>query len=205
MTQKNLINNNLSVVFIPDYVVKTLKSKNMELIDLETSLITNGSNTNSWLNNNLSKMDIKDWISVNRMLVSKLLPRQKLFGLSEPMNYKNSRSFNSILETDIRNSVGLVEDVVNMNELLSLYSNEDIDINTIILSNNHNELPYKLVQGNDTVFVIISEGFMNFIVYDIKPFKETFVSSVVDYSFKSFGERRTVGSPMFMDYISLCS
>ena len=205
MTQKNLINNNLSVVFIPYYVVKTLKSKNMELIDLETSLITNSSNTNSWLNNNLSKMDIKDWISVNHMLVSKLLPRQKLFGLSEPMNYKNSRSFISILETDIRNSVGLVEDVVNMNELLSLYSNEDIDINTIILSNNHNELPYKLVQGNDTVFVIISEGFMNFIVYDIKPFKETFVSSVVDYSFTSFGQRRTVGSPMFMDYISLCS
>lgn len=194
--------NNISVVFIPDFIVKTLKSRNMELIDLETSMVTNKDNTISWLKNNLSKLDIKDWLSVNHMMCSKLLPKQKNritgFGVES-----DSFSFCYDLENNVRRSVNMTQDVENMEQLLSLYSNTDIDIKSIILSNNHNELPYTLVKGNDTVFVIISEGFMNFVVYDIKLFKETFVSSLVDYCFNGLGELRTTRSALFMDYISL--
>lgn len=192
----------ISAVFIPDFIVKTLKSRGMELIDLETNLITNKDNTLTWLKDNLSKLDIKDWVSINHMLNSKLLPRQKN-KMSYGFSTDDDNTFFKFIESDIRNKVGMLEDVVNMEEIVKLYTNDKVDIKSIILSNNHNELPYTFVQGNDTVFVIISEGFMNFIVYNIKEFKETFVSSLVDYSFKGLGELRTTRSELFMDYISL--
>ena len=192
----------ISAVFIPDFIVKTLKSRGMELIDFETNLITNKDNTLTWLKDNLSKLDMKDWVSINHMLNGKLLPRQKN-KMSSFFSEINNETFYNFIERDIRNKVGMIEDVVNMEEIIKLYTSDKVDIKSIILSNNHNELPYTFVQGNDTVFVIISEGFMNFIVYNIKEFKETFVSSLVDYSFKGLGELRTTRSELFMDYISL--
>ena len=91
----------ISVVFIPDFIVKTLKSRGMELIDLETNLITNKDNTLTWLKDNLSKLDIKDWVSVNHMLNSKLLPRQKN-KMSVFFSDENNNTFYKFIENDIR-------------------------------------------------------------------------------------------------------
>lgn len=188
----------IETIFIPEYIVNALKSRDANLPGLEgvmkqelhnyvticccpdnaAPLSSNDSPTRMFLENKLSKVDILDLVILNDY---------KVLGLSAEasVSFISNVFSNNIVSYDSDNI---------MTTLQSLYDNN--------MSNN-NTLPYSIKLGTDCMFVILHNSFSNFIINKDPELKIKIVKNLVNEAAKKFGEDRTVKSKLFRSYIKL--
>ncbi len=201
----------VSVVFIPDYIKKTIEARGLTLEMLDKHVgeysgyhntMINLDNINKWFKNNMSSNDITDLVLANDIFTNNVLRIHNL--LYKANNDKNIGTLR-YLQDELPSLVGYNIKDTNYKEFISLYCNPNIDINSIIMSRTNSEenAVWSTVVTEHTIFIILHEGFTNFIVYNIKEFKEVFTSSLVDSIFKMFGEDTVVNSSIFKSFIRL--
>lgn len=201
----------VSVVFIPDYIKKTMEARGLTLEMLDKHVgeyygyhntMINLDNINKWFKNNMSSNDITDLVLANDIFTNNVLRIHNL--LYKANNDKNIGTLR-YLQDELPSLVGYNIKDTNYKEFISLYCNPNIDINSIIMSRTNSEenAVWSTVVTEYTIFIILHEGFTNFIVYNIKEFKEVFTSSLVDSIFKMFGEDTVVNSSIFKSFIRL--
>lgn len=201
----------VSVVFIPDYIKKTMEARGLTLEMLDKHVgeysgyhnaMINLDNINKWFKNNMSSNDITDLVLANDIFTNNVLRIHNL--LYKANNDKNIGTLR-YLQDELPSLVGYNIKDTNYKEFISLYCNPNIDINSIIMSRTNSEenAVWSTVVTEHTIFIILHEGFTNFIVYNIKEFKEVFTSSLVDSIFKMFREDTVVNSSIFKSFIRL--
>ncbi len=201
----------VSVVFIPDYIKKTIEARGLTLEMLDKHVgeysgyhntMINLDNINKWFKNNMSSNDITDLVLANDIFTNNVLRIHNL--LYKANNDKNIGTLR-YLQDELPSLVGYNIKDTNYKEFIYLYCNPNIDINSIIMSRTNSEenAVWSTVVTEHTIFIILHEGFTNFIVYNIKEFKEVFTSSLVDSIFKMFGEDTVVNSSIFKSFIRL--
>jgi len=201
----------VSVVFIPDYIKKTMEARGLTLEMLDKHVgeysgyhntMINLDNINKWFKNNMSSNDITDLVLANDIFTNNVLRIHNL--LYKANNDKNIGTLR-YLQDELPSLVGYNIKDTSYKEFISLYCNPNIDINSIIMSRTNSEenTVWSTVVTEHTIFIILHEGFTNFIVYNIKEFREVFTSSLVDSIFKMFGEDTVVNSSIFKSFIRL--
>lgn len=186
---------NVSIVFIPDYLVKTLESRNITLDILDKYIsnfdINNINVINKILTDNIAIYDLHDLIDFNIMLNNKLL---------------NSSNNNYVTNDLLLHSNYIITDANTNHDLIELYHDPKIDVRSIIVSRNNIALDTvcNMAHTDNTVFIILRNGFTNFMIYNIKGFKEIFLANVVDFIHKVYGEDVLNNSTIFNTYIRAC-
>lgn len=167
-----LADEEVRVMYIPEYIYNALLSKGFDLTKLEY-LVTNTKDieeVKNELSKYISKLDIDTFLSaaiLSNVLGTKLPDFQE--NESEGMNEKYMEPFR---------------------ELISIYTNNKVDIPSIILSKTDTdvELPWRLQAMQDRiVLVILQDGFFNFITYNIKEFKIYFLEILTNFMAKMYG------------------
>lgn len=216
----------VSVAFIPDYVVKTLESRGMTLLMLDGMIGTykknmdpnywkSGSSVSvrdidngildtfrKWIDANISKNDIKDIMIANSVL-NKLLYTDNYHSFDGG----NDRKFGTelIFCSELYGVVSSSSTKDEEADFISLYSNPEIDINTIIMSRDKNveNTLWSTVVTENTIFIVLHSGFTNFMTYNNLEFRKHFASCVLDYIVKYFNEDTAVKGRVFKSFIRL--
>lgn len=194
--QSGTIPYGVELIFIPDYIVNALKSRDITIQDLDNAfevqlrnfLENKYHNVNAMdlpnkggeiLRNKLSKIDLDDLEIFNNMSVYKM------------REWNSDLSFISvILDKGIFTQS---EEVVNKT-LLSLYDNNmSISIDKL----------FSTYIGSNCVYVILHKGFTNFLIDKNLDLKFNVFSAIVDKVVSNFGEDRFTKSVMFRDYVEL--
>lgn len=188
----------IETIFIPEYIVNALKSRDTSLPSLEgvmkqelhnyvtssccanDTIIPTGNDslTRLTLESKLSKVDILDLVIFNDY---------KVLGFST----ENSVSF--VSNVFCNNIISYDTDQI-YKTLQSLYDNN--------MSNN-NTMPFSIKLGTDCIFVILHNAFSNYIINKDAEFKIKVVKHLVNDAVKKFGEERVLKSKLFRSYVKL--
>lgn len=188
----------IETIFIPEYIVNALKSRDTSLPSLEgvmkqelhnyvsscccanDTIIPTGNDslTRLTLEQKLSKVDILDLVIFNDY---------KVLGFSA----ENSVSF--VSNVFCNNIISYDTDQI-YKTLQSLYDNN--------MSNN-NTMPFSIKLGTDCIFVILHNAFSNYIINKDAEFKIKIVKHLVNDAVKKFGEERVLKSKLFRSYVKL--
>lgn len=184
----------IELIFIPEYIVNALKSRNVSLADLDSSFkielhkfVSDGykldigtNNARQILDAKLSKLDIQDLAVYNNFRV-----------LGFDINHTES-----FIESIVGSGDCSANDELRNKTVLGLYDNT--------LSRNIADYIY-VSPGTDCLFVILRTGFSNYIVNKDNDSKIALLSNLVNSIVKYFGEDRLLASKVFNRYLKLVS
>ncbi len=81
---------------------------------------------------------------------------------------------------------------------------KEIDlINLLSISNNQFINTFNLIYSNNTIYVILKEGFSNFIKFNNQDDKEYFIKTLINFMFKHFNSNDVFSSVYFKTFLSL--
>lgn len=208
-----------SIVMVPDYLIKTFEASNitLEVLDKAFSnyeVVKLRDNTNEYIDRlfkeKVSKNDIIDLLMANRLLNSHLLPEV----VGEPLEVKSNTGevlkqpdFNGLagfIKNDLSFYMGITYDMYKYeSEFISLYMNNKININTIIMNEDNDSYKqlFELKVTDNTVYVILHSGFTNFIPYSVYEFKSYFLKKLMNCVVNAFGEETVFNSGFFKSYL----
>lgn len=84
------------------------------------------------------------------------------------------------------------------------YIKKEIDlINLLSISNNEFINTFNLIYSNNTIYVILKEGFTNFIKFNNQNDKEYFIRSLTNFMFKHFSSKDVFSSVYFKTFLNL--
>lgn len=221
-TMEHDFQDQIALIYIPDYIVNGLKSRGSSLVEFENILkkplrryvsyqlqevdvkpvvpFGNIANTHAeitrdheivkeYLSKKLSKYDIEDliiWNSNYNLKFSNSTYNNSIFSVLYPANY--SYLDPTTPEYDRERVHKTLE---------ALYEND----NTMRITNNQDVLPFEFHQGTDCLFVILKNGFSNYILDNNKDTKVFVYSKLLNALVKSFGEKRVINSFIVYDYL----
>lgn len=184
----------IELIFLPDYIVNALKSKNITIQDIDNAFsiemrkfLGKSDEVNykimprtaeQLLKQKLSKLDIDDLIVYNDLFSYKVVECSKWNFLQ----YVTGKSVLAINPDEINNS------------LSALYDN-NMSIN---ISNTFDAIP-----GSDCLYLVLHKGFTNFVLNNDYKLRCDIFGAIVDKVVIRFGEDRLVNSSFFKDYIKL--
>lgn len=200
-----------NVVFLPNHVYQAITANGTTLEAMDSKLTkaitvaeenkimvdyqNERSDLNKVLGDKISSYDVDDVYICNDVIYD------RIFKVSKFLNYPLPK-----VELGRYMSYGMYsldKDTYKddrINELITYYTNKSIDVNIIMNGNKTHEL-YRFERTNNMIFVILYDGFMNFISYDIKCFIEYFLNDLLDYMFRTLGERDTMCSVVYRSFI----
>lgn len=188
----------ISIAMIPDYLAKTLPAVGItfEQLDKLTSVekaYENKDLLNTMFLDKVSRTDIQDLILANIMLNDHILPSRDGIYLDKGLN--------KYIVDDLKYAADLYT-TYTINDFITSYSSKDVDINTIIVSedDNHKQV-FEFRITDNTVFVILHSGFTNFLVYNSNEFKVYFLNKLMDCVFNAFGEETVYQTALFKCFI----
>lgn len=186
----------IELIFIPDYIVNALKSRDITMEDIDNAFEVQLRNfvmnkydgvksmdipnkAGEILRNKLSKVDLDDLQIFNEMSVWKM------------RKWNTSKTFIcTVLE---RPAFAVSDEVIN-NTLLSLYDNNmSISIDKL----------FSTYIGSNCLYVILHKGFTNFVIDNNLDLKFNVFSAIMDKVVSNFGEDRFTKSVVFRDYVEL--
>jgi len=202
----NVLKKNFSVVLVPDYLVKTMKSANIALDTLDQHL--GNARTQDWMASDadrnkcsemtetfrkkFSKNDLHDLIAANEVLYKYIIGEGYL-DMAYGVNY--------FVGDYLKYGLGLweKEGEVFIKSFINLYcDNKNKD--TIIMNEDNKLFNYYIT--DNTVYVILHDGFTNFIVYNNLEFKNFFIFNLMSCLFKTFGEDTLYAHPLFKSFMN---
>lgn len=181
--------NNFEIVCIPDYLVKTLKSNNITLDDLDSKCNTSEDNIVYYENlllNTISLRDLMDLISSNTFFDNIIINKMSIY-FSQPLHRLLDKLHYSNAMPSLKDS---------LNSFISLFSNN----NTIIMSE-YNKL-YEYYVTQNTLFIIVHEGFTNFTLYSDADFKNFFIDELLVKLISTYGEKRVYANETFKQFFN---
>lgn len=188
----------ISVVLIPDYLAKTLPAVGITFEQLDKTTSFGDTNSFNFLNKmfteRVSKADIKDLLVANYLLRDMIMPN------IDGDSYNDRGVFRYIVN-ELRYAAELYS-IYPFQDFIFTYSNADVDINTIIVSEDdiHKQV-FEFRVTDNTVFVILHSGFTNFLVHNSIDFKQYFLSKLMDCTFNAFGEESVYQTTFFKSFI----
>jgi len=174
------------MIYIPDYIVKTLELYDFSLEKLY-DIIAN-------------ETIVKDDVVIDKLLT--MLTKSDigvLVQLNKRMNkflkITNGRvALGSLMDTFFSFDYNYLKD----NEILELFNSKKINL---LMSNENND-SYTFKTIGNTIFVVVHTGFTDFIIYNDLLVKNKYVQDLLDYMINVFGED-VVKEEIFRLYFSL--
>lgn len=210
----------ISVVAIPEYLLTTMKSVGISLADINVfgvnginnnveygSLKADGSNNYTYTDSNyargnlsgddlglffknkLSNNDIHDLVSGNEIFYTYVL---------------NARTYMS--NNHLANEIPYMQYCNYFNDKSS-YNNNVVELlqhlskGRFTISEDNFKDTFTIVIENDTLFLILKEGFGNLVSCNRSDLKDLILDLIIEQSFDSFGEQITINSGMFSCYL----
>jgi hypothetical protein len=193
----------VSVAMIPDYLAKTLPAVGItfeqldKITSVETSTLSNNENVkllNAMFLDRVSKADLIDLKLANIMLRDHILPSKSDYSVRD-------RGLGMYITDELSYAAELYTSY-SINDFITFYSNRDVDINAIILSEDDSyKKVFEFQVTDNTVFVILHSGFTNFLVYNSNAFKVYFLNKLMDCVFNAFGEETVYQTDLFKSFI----
>lgn len=110
----------------------------------------------------------------------------------------------------VRNIFSMINSrILPLNDLIvyidrEQYIKKEIDlINLLSISNNEFINTFNLIYSNNTIYVILKEGFTNFIKFNNQNDKEYFIRSLTNFMFKHFSSKDVFSSVYFKTFLNL--
>lgn len=187
-------------LFLPDYVVNGCKAKgksftnltndidnlilNKQLVNTNPEITFEDSDIIKYFTNLVSRYDVKDIIAANSICCDQLY---------------------------IDNTLALIyTSQYDANNILDIYTTDDkyeVSLENIIMSSKVNkdiELPFALKVSESTIFILLQNGFFNFISYNVRDFIKFFLNILITFYFKVGGDKQALmQSTMFSRFLSL--
>lgn len=175
--------NNLSVVFLPDYLIPTFKAVGLGLSEID-QLFNNNEESYEARNQkvktileNISKKDISDLSIANSLMDQYFLGRNN--------DGYRARDINRNFVDRLTDELGLwyYNDSKEFNDFVNYYAD-----GTIIMSGDSVDKTYEFVTHSNTLFIVLHRGFTNFITCNNLEFIEHFNNLLLKHLLVNFGE-----------------
>lgn len=167
----------ISVVFMPDYLIPTLKNAGLGFSELNQLM----SNKDLYDNNEVvrkvakmvSKNDLQDLVGINKLLSSYFFG-EKYLGSSPVNNFINTLKY----ETN-----NYADDENGYKDLINFYYDS-----TIIMSGDSDIKTFEFNTQSNTLFIVLHKGFTNFISLNNLEFVSKFNNLMFKHLLVNFGE-----------------
>ena len=193
----------VELIFVPNYIVSALKSRNSNLADFESNIkivlhryvegkpmdgvLPNVSIAKQYILSKLSRIDIEDMVILNNRSVLRL---------------DSNNNSDSFFETLCK--LGDKPIMFTGSETERVYKTiETLYDNTMRILDNEISLPFDIHIGTDCLIVILNSGFTNYIINNDSNTKLYIVGKLLNAVVKSFGEDRAKASYIFRKYLEL--
>lgn len=180
-----------NLLFISNYIVQGLASQDVSLglfNDILTQA-TDDANVFDLLQVKLSKNDILDFYLVNMNMTNYI------------MGEDNHGTVHDFIKYDLLYKNGLESDRTALKERYTAVLNNLLSKKSIYMSENDEESSYTLSVQENTIFVILHDGFSDLLYNSDSVEKEIFVKTLINKMFNVFGEEATLRTAMFKAYI----
>jgi len=198
------------LIFIPDYALNGLKRCGITLETLSmygygTERTVGEEIVDACINklvNGMSHKDLKDIVALDVLLQGFYFGAARYYSHTNEYN-STSRVVNNILrEANYKaNGWGATHD--GEYAVMNIYTNINIDHNSILMSGNIKNELFTLETYNNTVYCIIHDGFINPLVRNDLEFKKQFSILLMDYMFKRLGDKVVLKSRLFRKFMRL--
>lgn len=178
--------NNIEILCLPDYLVNTLHSRNMNVGNIVGTLdkyaITNMSTDNFFniYKDKLSKQDMEDALCINQLM-------KQDFGI----------------ETKVLDYPDLAVYSKTINDIIAINKDDKVNLNEIIMRSNkasNTDVPFYFRSGNFSILVVLEKGFFNYKTNNVVGFDFYFLNILFCYMLKMFGSKRTYQHPLFSSF-----
>ena len=176
-----------NIIVLPSYVVETLHAQDKGWIkftnDIDSIFSTKEESTEQavklaeYFKANISKYDFEDTVACSTILNTHL----------------------GIKDLPLLKALPYIKDET-LSRVVTSLADKDVDINKIILSNISNpdmNVPFSFRVSENCLYLILQNGFTNFIVYNITNFKFYFLQVLLNYLFKICGKKDVFRSSQF--------
>lgn len=173
--------NNISLVFIPDYLVPTFKSVGLSLENIDQVFNRSGNNDDKLkiktILERISKRDITDLSIANKLCNGHFLGAYNT-------RYSSTDTVSKFIDS-LQDELGqwINKDDQEFKDFINYYSD-----NSNIMSGDNVTLTFDLVTHSNTLFVVLHKGFTNFISYNNLEFIEQFNNLLFKHLLINFGE-----------------
>ena len=180
-----------NVVFIPNYIVQGLAAQGVSLGLFEDILIqaTDNSEVFDLLKDKLSNNDILDLYLTNMYMTNSIIGED------------NNGTLHDFIRYTLIDKVGLEGDTELLKQRYVVILNNLLSKKSIYMSENDEESRYTLSVKENTIFVILHDGFSDLLYNSDSSEKEIFVKTLINKMFAVFGEEDTLSKGMFRAYI----
>lgn len=228
-TNLELTSYTVEVIFIPEYIVSAMKSRNTNLAEFEAMIRQPLHRTVSYdrmsddgyigtsdiADPKLSNQPVSDLYVFKQYLETKLskVDIADLYIFNNWFNLKmgfgqiDYRSFITRTLDDFYPLFKIELDPSDVNKEINSAtihkSLETLYDNTMRITDNIKSLPFDTQVGTDSLFVILKYGFTNYILDNDVNQKVVIFSKLLDILVSSFGEDRVVNSVIFNKYLKL--
>jgi len=166
--------NELSIVFVPWYTKVSMDNAKVTMSDLGTDIENETDDKIS----KMSRLDFKDLILINKFM------HETLF-----VHHDGTTIGNKI--DCLYNGRNIAEDAREVIETLS--NNQNVDVKDTFI----------LTYENNTIYVILKEGFSNFIKFSNNVDKATLHTELINFAFKYFKSSDIYDSRYFKNFLIL--
>jgi len=179
-----------NVLFMPNYIIQGLNAQGVSLSLFENILIeaTDDIKVFELLEDKLSRNDILDFYLVNMYIMNYLLGED------------NHGSTHDFIKYDILYKYGLGNDRKLLKKRYTDILNNLLSKKSIYMSENDDESKYTLSVQQNTIFVILHDGFSDLLFNSGSSEKEIFVKTLINKMFDVFGEEATLKTGIFKSY-----
>ena len=180
-----------NVLFMPNYIIQGLNAQGVSLGLFENILIeaTNDERVFELLEDKLSKNDILDFYLVNMYMSNYILGED------------DHGSIHDFIKYGILYKYGLAYDAPLLKKRYTDILNNLLSKKSIYMSENDDESKYTLSVQENTIFVILHDGFSDLLFNSDSSEKEIFVKTLINKMFNVFGEEATLKTSIFKAYI----
>lgn len=174
--------NEVNVVYVPWYVKSSLDAMKIDMSKLVTD-INNYEHKESSLNK-LASDDLNDFIYINHLMLNTVFVNT----IKDKSEFKYS-----------------------IDEKVCFSHKKDIDnsyidiINTLSKQDMLESKPFNMMYDKNTVFIILNEGFSNFIKFNDIDKRKTLLKDLVNFMFKHFNKEIVIKSSYFKYFLTLDS
>ena len=217
MDKFNKVKTNASIVFLPDYTVKAFKNAGVtleEIAVLGNLYYTDQAREFSTWSIENDKFNFMDTKLKKRMAVSDLVE------IAIINNYLYQQLLGHTRNRDVRpvGTIDFVNDLSNFSkwgsgiafdkhtvitDFINNYKNLDKDVSSILVSGNKEEAICSYETYENTVFVILHEGFTNLVIGNDNTLVKQFSIKLMDYVFNRLGEDVTLKSSLLRMFMNL--
>jgi len=191
-----------NVIFLPNYIVSVLRAHNMTLSDFENIMIysNNKPELTKTLLDKMSKYDLMDFYVSNMVLNNALLGEDNHGSFHNAIKWDISDIINDELQVDNLKTTPYTV----MRERYKDVINNLSDTECILMSSNNENETFTFETSEQTLFVILHNGFTDLTVKSNRTVLHDFMRVLVNKMFNVFGDEHTMSHSLFKAYLKSC-